>query len=133
METLQKKITDKSSSINHIPIEDVVVYFSSFFKENMQELLRLKNPWYRDTYNIAMILIEIFCTCWIVTSKNKMRTQGKKHVMTVLWLQHKLKNIIPFSHHLPRIITPKIMDTHNNLENLIAYYPKGSKLYISLK
>ena len=108
----------------------IVSYLDIFFKTHLAELMvsNNSNKWFRDTFNIALILIDIFCECGIVIKKenvyNKILNDDPKSNV-ILWLKHTLDNNIPFSNHLPDIVPPKRICTKRDVENIMSSFKKG--------
>lgn len=108
--------------------EDLVLYLNTLLKDNGEELLKpsnkSNNSWFRDTFNVAIVLIDLFCqTGLVIDQEVQQNTLDKSNV--IIWLNHKLENTVPFSSHLPRIIAPKLIDAKNSIEKFITPYRKG--------
>ncbi len=119
-----RNVASRVPSFTLIPEEDIIRYLDLFFKQHTEELMSEPNTWYRNTFDISVILIDIFSNSGVVLCSETVRG-GKDQSNITYWLQHKLENTIPFSQHLPRITPPKRIDTKENLKYLVAPYYKG--------
>ena len=137
-----------ASVFNHFPkniynpkdieSKDIISYFADYYKKHKEALMKVEFCWFRDTFNIAITLIDIFAECGLILDKETVRVQDGKTTQVILWLNHKIENTIPFSHHLPRIIPPTKYDTTKAIKHAIKIYGKGelaispSKLFLSI-
>lgn len=115
--------------------EDLLRYFNYFIKDFKNDLESLDNKWYRDTYDIANVIIDFFCDSGVVISQeNIYSNKGVKNQVqakTILWLTHKIANTIPFSQHLPQILSPKMIDAEENSRHFVNPLTRG-KSYASI-
>jgi len=105
--------------------KDVLMYVHNLIKEKKFSLE--KHSWYCDTYDIAHVLILLFCETDVVKKVEQINVYKRGHkTSTILWLSHKLKDTIPFSHHLPLITPPSILDAKKNSETFIKPIKGGT-------
>lgn len=128
IEALKREVTSFDFEVN----EKLALFLEDFLRKHEEDFLKrpeeekTENNWFRDTYNITMFLILIFEECGVVIRKKKMKlSKEDEHETVIYWLKHDFENIIPFSHHLPKIIPPNKLTNKTNLKHIISPYRRG--------
>lgn len=96
-----------------------------FLKEHKKELMSGSCVWYRDTYSIAKVVIDFFENTDVVSSVEILPDKQGDKQNAILWLTHAMKNTVPFSHHLPRIIPPTKIDRDTHIDHYVNPLVKG--------
>lgn len=82
------------TKLKQIEEQKLVAYLDLFFKKYLAKLMisNDSNKWFGDTFNVSLVLIEIFCESGLVLQKENIYNNNKSKSNVILWLQRKLKN-----------------------------------------
>jgi len=136
---LFEKIAQLSGNIKTADLENTIQHTNTFLKDNNNSLLdptKKENNWYRNTFDITNQLLDIFCASGVVLKEdtinvNSQNSGGKFEQRVILWLDHRVANTTPFSHHIPQLTPPLKIDTSNSSENYIKVRQGNSSATIS--
>jgi DNA-dependent RNA polymerase len=108
---------------------DILRHITHFISDFKHDLDRSENKWYRDTYDIANVLINIFCISGVVIGQETIYIEttsyNKPKTITILYLNHLVSNTIPFSQHLPQIVPPNDL---NAKEDFVKSITRGKSV-----